>query len=89
MRHHLDSEHLSRGANQAGEPSAYVRRRLSNSRRWRNTTNNRVAGASAERPVHWQVQCGIAEGLLPDELRHVAFLALKTPGLPKEVAALI
>jgi hypothetical protein len=39
--------------------------------------------------VHWQVQCGIAEGTLPDELRHVAFLALKTPGLPKEVAALI
>ncbi len=47
-----------------------------------------MAGASAERPVHWQVQCGIAEGLLPDELRHVAFLALETPGFPKEVAAL-
>ena len=30
----------------------------------------------------------IAEGLSPDELRHVAFLALKTPGVPKEVAAL-
>ncbi len=49
----------------------------------------RVAGAGAQRPVHSQVRCGIAEGLSPDELRHVAFLALKTPGVPKEVAALI
>ncbi len=48
----------------------------------------RVGGAGAERPVHSQVWCGIAERLSPDELRHVAFLAMMALGLPKAVAAL-
>ncbi len=38
--------------------------------------------------MHSQVRRGIAEGLLPNELRHVAFLAMMALGLPKEVAAL-
>ena len=48
-----------------------------------------AAGAGSEGAVHSQVRRGIAEGLSRDELRHVAFIALKTPGVPKEVAALI
>ncbi len=48
----------------------------------------RAASAGAERPVHSQVRCGIAEGLSPDELQHVAFLAITTLGFPKAVAAL-
>ncbi len=48
----------------------------------------RAAGAGAERPAHSQVRRSIAERLSPDELRHVAFLAMTTLGLPKEVTAL-
>ncbi len=47
-----------------------------------------AAGAGSEGAVHSQVRRGIAEGLWRVELRHVAFLALETPGFPKEVAAL-
>ncbi len=38
--------------------------------------------------MHSQVRRGIAERLSPDELRHVAFLAMTTLGFPKAVAAL-
>ena len=38
--------------------------------------------------MHSQVRRGIAEGLSPDELQHVAFLAITTLGFPKAVAAL-
>ncbi len=48
----------------------------------------RAAGAGAERPAHSQVRRSIAERLSPDELRHVAFHAMTTLGLPKEVTAL-
>ncbi len=47
-----------------------------------------AAGAGSEGAVHSQVRRGIAEGLSPDELRHVAFLAMTTLGFPKAVAVL-
>ncbi len=103
MRHYLGSENLSRGSDQAGEPGAHVRRRLSSCRdkpAELNTASARAVGGTAwaDRPgppvpaprgaVHSQVRRGIAEGLSPDELRHVAFRAMTTLGLPKEVTAL-
>ncbi len=47
-----------------------------------------AAGSDSEGAVHSQVRRGNAEGLSPGELRHVAFLAVTTPGFPKAVAAL-
>ncbi|MCH8154541.1 MAG: hypothetical protein IH786_04640 [Proteobacteria bacterium] len=38
--------------------------------------------------MHSQVRRGIYQGLSPDELRHVAFLAIPTVGFPKAIAAL-
>ncbi len=38
--------------------------------------------------MHSQVRRSIAERLSPDELRHVAFLAMTTLGFSKAVAAL-
>ena len=47
-----------------------------------------AAGAGSEGAVHSQVRRGIAEGLSPDQLRHVAFVAMTTLDFPKVVAAL-
>ncbi len=47
-----------------------------------------AAGSGSEGAVHSQVRRGIGEGLSPDELRHVAFLAMTTLGFSKAVAAL-
>lgn len=47
-----------------------------------------AVGGGSEGAVHSQVRRGIEEGLSPDELRHVAFLAIPTLGFAKAVAAL-
>ncbi len=47
-----------------------------------------AVGVGSEGAVHSQVRRGISEGLSPDELRHVAFLAIPTVGFPRAVAAL-
>lgn len=45
-------------------------------------------GAGSEGAVHSHVRRGIKEGVSPEELRHVALLAIPTLGLAKAVAAL-
>lgn len=45
-------------------------------------------GAGSEGAVHSHVRRGIGEGLSPDELRHVATLAIPSIGFGRAVAAL-
>jgi 4-carboxymuconolactone decarboxylase len=45
-------------------------------------------GAGFEGGVHAQVRNALAEGITPDELRHVALLGLTTIGFPAFMAAL-
>jgi alkylhydroperoxidase/carboxymuconolactone decarboxylase family protein YurZ len=47
-----------------------------------------AVGVGSEGAVHSHVRRGIDEGLSPDELRHVAALAIPTLGFPAAVAAL-
>lgn len=47
-----------------------------------------AVGVRSEGAVHSHVRRGIDEGLSPDELRHVAALAIPTLGFPAAVAAL-
>jgi alkylhydroperoxidase/carboxymuconolactone decarboxylase family protein YurZ len=47
-----------------------------------------AAGAKLEGAVHAHVRRGLKEGLSPDELRHVAILAVTTLGWPSAMAAL-
>ena len=44
-----------------------------------------AAGASSEGAVHSHVRRGMAEGLTPAEIEHVALLAIPTLGLPGAV----
>lgn len=44
-----------------------------------------AAGAALEGAVHSHVRRGLAEGLTPDQIRHVALLAIPTLGLPGAV----
>ena len=44
-------------------------------------------GANSEGAVHSHARQALAEGLSPEQLRHVAVLAITTLGLPKAVAA--
>lgn len=45
-------------------------------------------GAGSEGAVHSHARRGLEEGLSPDELRHVATLAIPTVGFPMAFAAL-
>lgn len=45
-------------------------------------------GASAERTVHAHTRKALRQGVRPDELRHVALVALPTIGLPAALEAL-
>lgn len=45
-------------------------------------------GARSQGAVHSHVRRGLNEGLTPEELRHVATLAIPTLGFPQAVAAL-
>lgn len=47
-----------------------------------------AVGVRSEGAVHSHARRGIEEGLSPDELRHVAALAIPTLGFPAAVAAL-
>jgi alkylhydroperoxidase/carboxymuconolactone decarboxylase family protein YurZ len=47
-----------------------------------------AAGAGSEGAVHSHVRRGAAEGLTPDQIRHIALLAITTLGLPAAVRAL-
>ena len=47
-----------------------------------------AVGVRSEGAVHSHARRGIVEGLSPDELRHVAALAIPTIGFPAAVAAL-
>jgi len=47
-----------------------------------------AAGAGSEGAVHSHVRRGMAEGLSPDEIRHIALLGITTLGLPAAVRAL-
>ncbi len=47
-----------------------------------------AVGVRSEGAVHSHARRGIGEGLSPDELRHVAALAIPTIGFPAAVAAL-
>jgi alkylhydroperoxidase/carboxymuconolactone decarboxylase family protein YurZ len=47
-----------------------------------------AVGVGSEGAVHSHVRRSIDEGLSPDELRHVAALAIPTLGFPAAVAAL-
>jgi len=47
-----------------------------------------AVGASSEGAVHSHVRRALAEGHSPEELKHVALLAIPTIGLPHAVAAL-
>ena len=44
-----------------------------------------AAGAGSEGAVHSHVRRGLAEGLTPDQVRHIALLAVTTLGLPGAV----
>jgi len=46
-----------------------------------------AVGVGSEGAVHSHVRRGIEEGLSPDELRHVAALAIPTLGFPGAIAA--
>lgn len=45
-------------------------------------------GAGLEGAVHSHVRRALAEGVEPDALRHIAYLAVTTLGFPRAVAAL-
>ncbi len=47
-----------------------------------------AAGNGSEGAVHSHTRRALDEGLLPEDLRHVALLAIPTLGFPKAVAAL-
>jgi len=47
-----------------------------------------AAGARAEGAVHSHVRRGLEDGLTPDELRHIAYLAIPTLGFSSGIAAL-
>lgn len=47
-----------------------------------------AAGAGLQGAVHSHVRRGLAAGLSPDELRHVALLAITTVGWPSAMAVL-
>lgn len=47
-----------------------------------------AAGAGLEGGVHAQARNALAEGITPDELRHVVLLGLTTIGFPASMAAL-
>ncbi|MBI2815786.1 MAG: carboxymuconolactone decarboxylase family protein [Acidobacteria bacterium] len=47
-----------------------------------------AVGAGLEGGVHAQVRNALAEGITPDELRHVIVLGLTTIGFPASMAAL-
>ena len=44
-----------------------------------------AAGAGSEGAVHSHVRRGLAEGLTPEHIRHIALLAVTTLGLPGAV----
>ena len=44
-----------------------------------------AAGAGSEGAVHSHVRRGLAEGLIPEQVRHIALLAVTTLGLPGAV----
>lgn len=44
-----------------------------------------AAGAGSEGAVHSHVRRGLAEGLTPEQIRHIALLAVTTLGLPGAV----
>ena len=44
-----------------------------------------AAGAGSEGAVHSHVRRGLAEGLTPEQVRHIALLAVTTLGLPGAV----
>jgi alkylhydroperoxidase/carboxymuconolactone decarboxylase family protein YurZ len=47
-----------------------------------------AAGARSEGAVHSHVRRGLDDGLTPEELRHVAYLAIPTLGFSASIAAL-
>jgi alkylhydroperoxidase/carboxymuconolactone decarboxylase family protein YurZ len=47
-----------------------------------------AAGAGTEGAVHSHVRRALDEGIRPDEIRHIALLAMPTLGFPQGVAAL-
>lgn len=47
-----------------------------------------AAGNGSEGAVHSHTRRALTEGLSPEDLRHVALLAIPTLGFPKAVAAL-
>lgn len=47
-----------------------------------------AAGAGSEGAVHSHVRRALEEGISPDEIRHIALLAMPTLGFPQAVAAL-
>src|SRR5678815_1996225 len=47
-----------------------------------------AAGAGSEGAVHSHVRRGLAEGLSPEAVRHVALLAIPTLGLPAAVRSM-
>ncbi len=47
-----------------------------------------AAGARSEGAVHSHVRRGLEEGLNPEELRHIAYLAIPTLGFAASIAAL-
>ena len=47
-----------------------------------------AAGSGSEGAVHSHTRRALDEGLLPEDLRHVALLAIPTLGFPKALAAL-
>ena len=47
-----------------------------------------AAGAKLEGAVHAHARRGLNEGLSPEELRHIAMLAITTLGWPSAIAAL-
>jgi alkylhydroperoxidase/carboxymuconolactone decarboxylase family protein YurZ len=47
-----------------------------------------ATGAGTEGGLHSHVRRGLAEGLSPDEIRHIGLLAIPTLGLPAAVRAM-
>ncbi|MFQ5939408.1 MAG: carboxymuconolactone decarboxylase family protein [Alphaproteobacteria bacterium] len=47
-----------------------------------------AVGAGSEGAAHSHVRRALEEGLSPEEIRHVAYLAIPTLGFPRSIAAL-
>jgi alkylhydroperoxidase/carboxymuconolactone decarboxylase family protein YurZ len=72
-------EHLGEAVAESGPLDAKIRRLVKLAL---------AIGCSSEGAVHSHVRRAIAEGVKPDELRHVMLLAIPTLGLPAAVKAL-